>query len=158
MYVFRIAYYEGMNLETEFTPIASLAGGILIGVATVMLFLLNGRIAGISGILSSLLPPEADKSRWVEGLAFVIGLLIAIPAYAYFSGSQPAQAIATNLFLLGAGGLLVGVGAALGSGCTSGHGVCGISRLSTRSMVATITFMLTAALTVFAIRHLIGGF
>lgn len=129
----------------------------MIGASAVLLMLMNGRIAGISGILSSILPPEVNGSRLAESLAFVVGLLIAIPIYILFSGTSPAQWVTSDYGLLITGGLLVGIGAGVGSGCTSGHGVCGISRLSTRSMLATLTFMITAAITVYVMRHVIGG-
>ena len=144
-------------METEFTPISSLLGGALIGISVIMLLLLNGRIAGISGILSSVLPPNLNKSRFFENAAFIFGLIIAIPLVVFFSGNTPSQSITSNVFLLGAGGLLVGIGAATANGCTSGHGVCGLSRISKRSIIATVTFMATAAMTVFILRHVVEG-
>ena len=143
-------------METEFTPWMSLLGGTMIGASAVLLLLLNGRIAGISGILSSLLPPDIDRSRWPESAAFLVGLAVAIPCYLLFSKTAPAQWMTSNSGLLIMGGLLVGIGSGVGSGCTSGHGVCGISRFSKRSILATITFMATAAATVYILRHVTG--
>lgn len=144
-------------METDFTPWMSLLGGTMIGASAVLLMLLNGRIAGISGILSSLLPPDIDRARWIEGIAFVAGLVFAIPCYRLLNNTEPEQWITQHTGLLILGGVLVGIGAGVGSGCTSGHGVCGISRFSTRSILATITFMITAAGTVYVLHHLIGA-
>lgn len=141
---------------TEFTPIASAAGGALIGVSAVMLMLLSGRIAGISGIVGRLLPPYG-QSGIPESVAFVIALLAAPIAYATVTHETVAQTVSSNLPLMVGAGLLVGFGAGLGGGCTSGHGVCGLSRLSPRSIVATLVFMATAMVTVFVVRHVIGG-
>lgn len=141
-------------MVTEFTPVASLLGGALIGVASVWLLASTGRIAGISGIVSRLLPPPS--SGVAVGIAFVVGLLIAAPLYGAVLG-EVQQSVSPNLLLLGGAGLLVGFGSVLGNGCTSGHGVCGLSRLSGRSLVATLTFMATAFVTVYVIRHLVGG-
>jgi len=144
-------------METEFTPLASLGGGALIGLSAVVLMAANGRIAGISGIISLLLPPIKDLPAMTQGIAFVIGLLLAAPIYLFVAGNLPVQTISANLPLLAIAGALVGFGAALGSGCTSGHGVCGISRLSQRSIAATLIFMATAIVTVFVLRHMVGG-
>ena len=144
-------------METTFTPIASLAGGALIGLAAVLMMASNGRIAGISGIVARLLPPRPESGGHATGIAFVIGLLLAAPLVALVTGSVPTQTVSGNLPLLALAGLLVGVGSVLGSGCTSGHGVCGISRLSMRSIVATVTFMSTGALAVFVLRHGVGA-
>lgn len=140
---------------TDFTPISSLAGGMLIGLSAVLLMAATGRIAGISGIVGRLLPPY-DGSEVRPAAAFVIGLVFA-PLLIRATGVWPlAQTVSTNLPLLAVAGALVGFGAAYGAGCTSGHGVCGISRLSARSLVATATFMTTAVATVFVVRHVIG--
>jgi uncharacterized membrane protein YedE/YeeE len=140
---------------TEFTPLPALLGGALIGLSAVMLLALNGRIAGISGIASRLLPPFGGDLA--GRAAFVVGL-IAAPAVYLLAGAGPVeQVMPANVALLAAAGLLVGFGAVWGSGCTSGHGVCGLSRLSPRSMVATGVFMATAVATVFVVRHVIGG-
>ena len=137
----------------HFTPWASLAGGVLIGVATALFLLFNGRIAGISGILGGLLPPVAGDIGW--RMAFVSGVLVAPLVYGLAS-PLPTVQIDANVTTLVVAGLLVGVGTRYGSGCTSGHGVCGLSRLSLRSMVATASFMLAGFVTVFIVRHLIG--
>jgi uncharacterized membrane protein YedE/YeeE len=141
---------------TEFTPIASTLGGALIGVAAVLMMALNGRIAGISGIVGRLLPPYAGNDP-IGAFAFVFGLLVAPLAYQAVTGAPVAQTVSDQLGLMAGAGLLVGFGAAYGGGCTSGHGVCGIARLSPRSIVATATFMATAFVTVYLLRHAIGG-
>lgn len=137
---------------TEFTPIPSLLGGALIGGAAVLLMAVSGRIAGISGIASRLLPPYLDR-EWLRRIAFILGLVLAPLVYGAVLGRMPLQSIEAGLPLLGVAGLLVGFGSVWGNGCTSGHGVCGLSRLSPRSLVATLIFMTTAAITVFIIRH-----
>jgi uncharacterized membrane protein YedE/YeeE len=117
---------------------------------------LLGRIAGISGITSALLPPwDWENLGW--RVAFVVGLVAAPGVYYWVTGVEGVSRPADNLVLMGISGLLVGFGTVLGSGCTSGHGVCGLARLSLRSLTAVVTFMVTAALVVFAFRHLIGG-
>jgi uncharacterized protein len=136
-----------------FTPYASLAGGVLIGVAAAMFVLLNGRIAGISGILGGLLKPVKGDVAW-RG-AFVLGLVASPLLYALFA-SMPTPRIDASWAALILAGLLVGVGTRYGSGCTSGHGVCGLSRLSPRSLAATATFMGTGFVTVFVIRRVLG--
>jgi uncharacterized membrane protein YedE/YeeE len=137
---------------TSFTPIASAAGGALIGLAAVLLMALKGRIAGVSGIASRLLPPYEDR-EFAGRLAFVAGL-VAAPALVWLAnGRLPEQTIEAGLPVLVVTGLLVGFGSVWGNGCTSGHGVCGLSRLSVRSLVATVTFMATGILTVFVVRH-----
>lgn len=133
-----------------FTPYASLAGGVLIGVAAALLLLLNGRIAGISGILGGLLTPAKGDIAW--RVAFVFGLVASPLLYALFA-SVPTPHIDASWGALILAGLLVGVGTRYGSGCTSGHGVCGLSRLSPRSLAATAAFMAAGFLTVFVIRH-----
>ncbi|UUX94555.1 YeeE/YedE family protein [Aquabacterium sp. J223] len=137
-----------------FTPYASLAGGLLIGMAAAMLVLLNGRIAGISGILGGLLRPAKGDIAW--RLAFVFGLMASPLLYARFA-LLPSPRIDASWGALVLAGLLVGVGTRYGSGCTSGHGVCGLSRLSARSLAATVTFMAAGFATVFVIRHAWGG-
>jgi uncharacterized membrane protein YedE/YeeE len=141
---------------TEFTPLASTIGGALIGIAAVMMLALSGRIAGISGIVGRLLPPYAD-SEPSGAAAFVLGLGVAPLVYAAVGGAPFAQTLSANVALMAGAGLLVGFGAGLGGGCTSGHGVCGIARLSPRSVVATAVFMATGFVTVFVMRHAIGG-
>jgi len=141
---------------TEFTPFASLVGGALIGLAAVLLMLLHGRIAGVSGILGRLLPPYAGRSV-SEDLALVAGLILAPIVYHVATGGAVTQTVSQNWPLMLAAGLFVGLGTALSRGCTSGHGVCGLARLSIRSLVATAVFMATAFATVYAVRHLVGG-
>lgn len=141
---------------TDFTPLASTIGGVLIGVSAVMLMLFNGRIAGISGILGRLFPPY-DVADPGGASAFVIGLLAAPLFYAAAVGAPLAQTVSDNVALMIVAGLLVGFGAAYGGGCTSGHGVCGLARLSLRSLVSTVIFMGTGFATVFVMRHVIGG-
>lgn len=143
-------------VPTEFTPLAAALGGALIGVSAVLLMLAFGRIAGISGILGRLLPPYRDADV-AQAAAFFAGLLGAPLLYAGVTGTPVVQTVSGNLPLMAVGGLLVGFGATLGGGCTSGHGVCGLARLSPRSLLATATFMATAIATVFVVRHLLGG-
>jgi uncharacterized protein len=138
---------------TAFTPIASLAGGALIGLSAVLLMSLTGRIAGVSGIAARLFPPYADN-EFAGRLAFVTGLIAAPVVVLVTTGRLPAQTIQANSAILILAGFLVGFGSVWGNGCTSGHGVCGLSRLSMRSLVATITFMATGIVTVFVARHL----
>jgi uncharacterized membrane protein YedE/YeeE len=138
---------------THFTPWTSLAGGLLIGVAAAMLLLLNGRIAGISGILGGLLRPGAGDTGW--RVAFVVGLLAA-PLFYQLIAPLPVVRVEADTASLIVAGLLVGLGTRYGSGCTSGHGVCGLSRFSLRSLAATAAFMAAGFVTVFALRHLMG--
>jgi len=135
-----------------FTPIASLAGGAMIGIAAVMLLAVKGRIAGVSGIAVRLLPPYADH-EFSGRLAFILGLVAAPLGFLLVTGTKPAFTLDASPPLLVAAGLLVGFGSVWGNGCTSGHGVCGLSRLSVRSLIATLTFMATAIVTVFLTRH-----
>ncbi len=134
----------------HFTPWSSLAGGILIGAAAALLALVNGRVAGISGILSGLVASRRADFGWRA--AFIAGLLVA-PALLLAFSRLPAPRIEAGPALLIVSGLLVGMGTCFGSGCTSGHGVCGLARLSPRSLVATLTFMASGILTVFVLRH-----
>ena len=141
-------------MTTAFTPIASLAGGALIGLSAVMLMAFSGRIAGVSGIAARVLPPWSDHE--VAGrIAFLAGLVAVPSIFLLATGRLPAQSIETGGVLLAIAGLLVGFGSVWGNGCTSGHGVCGISRLSVRSLVATAVFMATGFATTFIIRHLL---
>lgn len=146
------------QLATDPTLLRSLLGGALIGVSAVMYMALNGRIAGISGQLSRMLPPwQADSSSdRAAAFAFIVGLLLAVPLFLVFGKGAPEHALHTPMALIAVAGLLVGIGTGIGSGCTSGHGVCGISRLSTRSIVATVTFIVAGMLTVFVSRHVLG--
>ena len=144
-------------METEFTPFASFLGGGLIGLSAAVLLAAHGRIAGISGIVSRILPPAVDKAGLSQGIIFLIGLLLAVPLWFILTGAAPVQVVSSNGLLLVIAGLLVGFGSVIGNGCTSGHGVCGISRGSARSIAATMTFMATAFVTVFVLRHVVGG-
>lgn len=137
----------------SFTPWSALAGGVLIGAAAAMFVLLNGRIAGISGVLGGLLRPTRGDVAW--RVAFLAGLVGSPFVYALFA-KLPTPQIAADDVALVVAGLLVGVGTRYGSGCTSGHGVCGISRLSPRSIVATLVFMAAGFITVFVARHVLG--
>ena len=137
----------------NFTPWASLAGGALIGLAAALFVLFNGRIAGISGILGGLLQWPKGDIAW--RVAFLLGLLAAPAAYGLYAPLPTVQVDAGTATLVVAG-LLVGIGTRYGAGCTSGHGVCGLSRLSPRSLVATTAFMAAGFVTVFIVRHLIG--
>jgi hypothetical protein len=140
---------------SDFTPIAGLAGGALIGLASAVLLLASGRIAGVSGILGRSFFPARGDLGW--RLAFLAGLPLGAWLVGLAAPATTALAITHSTPLLVAGGLLVGVGTQVGSGCTSGHGVCGIARGSRRSIVATAVFMATAIATVFVARHLLGG-
>ncbi len=138
---------------TEFTPIAAVVGGALIGAAAVMLMAAKGRIAGVSGIAVRLFPPYGD-GELAGRIAFIAGLILAPIIATFIAGGAPEQTIEASGIVLLAAGLLVGFGSVWGNGCTSGHGVCGLSRLSIRSLVAVATFMTTAIATVFISRHL----
>lgn len=142
-------------METEFTPYLSLIGGVLIGLSAVMLMIGLGRIAGATGILSGILFPASFKDfSW--RLAMVIGMMAAVPLLAFTVQVQPNVVADFSLTRVVIGGLIVGVGVTLGGGCTSGHGICGLARFSRRSLVAVISFMAAAFITVFLIRHVIG--
>lgn len=138
----------------NFTPVSGLIGGLLIGLAASLLVLLNGRIAGISGIFSGLLFPK--KTDWIWRAAFIVGILIGPVIVRLLGGGPSTVTIEPALPILVIAGLLVGYGVRAGNGCTSGHGVCGLARGSGRSLVATVTFFATAVVTVFIVRH-IGG-
>lgn len=138
----------------NFTPWTALAGGALIGIASAIFVLFNGRIAGITGILGGLLRPKLRDIGW--RLAFIIGLTAAPLLWLLFAPLPEIQIDASNT-LLAVAGLIVGIGTRYGSGCTSGHGVCGISRLSPRSIIATLAFMATGILTVYMVRHVLGA-
>ncbi|MFC1456520.1 MULTISPECIES: YeeE/YedE family protein [Microvirga] len=138
----------------NFTPVRALIGGLLIGASAALFLVLNGRIAGISGILGGLLHPTRSEIGW--RMAFLAGLFVAPLVYVAFGGALPPVALDASLPLLIAAGLIVGFGTRLGGGCTSGHGVCGIGRGSPRSLAATAVFMATAITTVFITRHVIG--
>ena len=140
---------------TPFTPTASTIGGAIIGLAAVLLMLFNGRIAGISGILARLFPPYAG-SDMAGAAPFIAGLILAPICYSIASGAPVAQTVSSNVVLMAVAGLLVGFGTVYGGGCTSGHGVCGLARLSRRSLVATVVFMVAGFATVFIVRHVIA--
>ncbi len=145
----------------NFTPLSASFGGILIGLASTILLLTQGRLAGISGILGGLLLQNTSDRNW--RIVFLLGLVIGASLYSFFGGDVSGVNInpyhlsyKIHIAALIVGGLLVGYGTQIGSGCTSGHGICGLGRLSTRSLVATIIFMSTAGLTVFIIRNIFG--
>jgi uncharacterized membrane protein YedE/YeeE len=137
----------------NFTPVSALVGGILIGVATLLLLAANGRMARISGIAGGLLNPRPGEIAW-RGL-FLAGLVLGAGAYGLFR--QVNIQFQAGLPVLILGGVLVGYGTQLGRGCTSGHGICGVARLSPRSIAATLIFMVCAAVTVYLVRHVIRG-
>ena len=139
----------------HFTPISSAIGGVLIGLSAAMLWLGLGRIAGISGIVGALLRPQSGDVAW--RIAFVAGLVLAPLLYRFAGGALPPIVLPDSAAVVIAGALLVGFGTRLGGGCTSGHGVCGMARLSPRSIVATLLFMASGFATVFIARHLIGA-
>ena len=135
----------------DFTPVSGLVGGLLIGLAVALMLLLNGRIAGVSGIVGGLVNPKGGDTAW--RLAFVAGLLFGALAYILLvGGTSPVDVLASQPAIL-IGGLLVGFGTSMGSGCTSGHGLCGMARFSRRSMAATAIFFGVAMITVFMTRH-----
>lgn len=139
---------------SSFTPWSALAGGIMLGVASALFILINGRILGISGIVGGLLRPRSGDAGW--RIAFVLGLFAAPFVHRLWS-ELPAAQVDADWTTVGIAGLLVGFGTRYGSGCTSGHGVCGLSRLSPRSLVATLSFMAAGFLTVYVMRHLWAG-
>lgn len=143
-------------METVFTPGLSFGGGLLIGLAAVLLMLGLGRILGATGVLSGVLfSTTSDDRAW--RFALILGMVFAPGLVLLVSGAMPVIQIPVSPLMIVVGGVLVGLGASLGSGCTSGHGICGLSRLAVRSFVAVPTFMATAAITVFVIRHVVGG-
>ena len=141
----------------NFTPLSGLFGGLLIGLAAVLLLLLNGRISGISGIVGGLLVPTPKASEVGWRAAFVAGLLLGALAYVLATGGAALVSVQASVPVLVIAGLLVGFGTRLGSSCTSGHGLCGIARLSKRSISATAIFFGVAMLTVFLFRHVFWG-
>ena len=143
-----------MNI-TEFTPYSGAVGGAMIGLAAVILMASAGRIMGATGIFRGLLTSQFDDAfRW--RLVFIVGLLIGTAWTGIFTGAAHNVSFVSNNYLIVLGGVLVGAGTTLGNGCTSGHGICGISRFSMRSIVATSVFMVVAIITVFIVRHVIG--
>lgn len=142
--------------ETEFTPWLSLSGGVLIGIASVLLMLVHGRIMGATGILAGFVAPASWRD-WQWRAAVIAGMMSAPLAYLMVTGSFPTIDVPVSMPMLIIGGFIVGIGVTYGSGCTSGHGVCGMARLSPRSIAATGTFMLATFITVFVVRHVMGG-
>ena len=138
----------------QFTPWSALAGGVLLGIASALFILLNGRIAGICGIVGGLYSPQRNDIAW--RIAFILGLMLAPLAWSLIDTLPNIDIKASNSLLV-ISGLIVGISTRYGSGCTSGHGVCGISRLSPRSIVATLAFMGTGFLTVYIMRHILGA-
>lgn len=141
---------------TNFTPFAAITGGALIGLASVLLMATHGRILGATGILAGVFVP-AGRHDLDWRLALLAGMMTAPLLWLAFSGAMPTIDVPVSRTSMLIGGLLVGIGVTFGSGCTSGHGVCGMARLSPRSIIATITFMIFTALTVFVMRHIVGG-
>ncbi len=139
---------------TEFTPLLSLLGGALIGLSAVLLMASHGRIAGMTGIVTDVIPPVA--SDWPWRTAFLVGAIVA-PLIYRLAGGTIAFSVPVPTAALIFGGVLVGIGVHLGNGCPSGHGICGLARLSPRSLAAVLTFMATAFATVYVVRHVIGG-
>lgn len=142
--------------ETEFTPWLSLSGGVLIGIASVLLMLVHGRIMGATGILAGFVAPASWRD-WQWRAAVIAGMMSAPLVYLMVTGSFPTIDVPVSMPMLIIGGFIVGIGVTFGSGCTSGHGVCGMARLSPRSIAATGTFMLATFITVFVVRHVMGG-
>ncbi len=141
---------------TDFTPWASFGGGALIGLAAVLLLALHGRILGATGILAGLLRPD-DGPDFTLRAALIAGMVAGPLVLVLLGGPWPATAAPVPPWAVALGGLIVGLGVSYGGGCTSGHGVCGLARLSLRSLVATLTFMTTSVLTVYLTRHGLGG-
>ena len=140
----------------NFTPMSSLAGGALIGLAAAMLMIGYGRIAGASGLLAGVAFPQS-KSEMLWRAIVIVSMIASAPLLAVVFGIQPNVVPPVSLAQVAIGGLIVGVGVTLGSGCTSGHGICGLARFSARSLVAVVSFMLTAFISVFVLRHVEGG-
>ena len=140
----------------NFTPMSSLAGGALIGLAAAMLMIGYGRIAGASGLLAGVVFPKS-KSEMLWRAIVIVSMIASAPLLAVVFGIQPNVVPPVSLAQVAIGGLIVGVGVTLGSGCTSGHGICGLARFSARSLVAVVSFMVTAFISVFVLRHVVGG-
>ena len=141
---------------TEFTPWASLIGGMLIGLASVLLMAFQGRIFGATGILAGFISPSSS-SDWAWRAALLAGMVSGPAVYLAATGGWPEIVVPVSTAMLIVGGVIVGIGVTFGSGCTSGHGVCGVARLSRRSIVTTATFMVATAITVYVVRHVIGA-
>ncbi|WP_371168844.1 YeeE/YedE family protein [Aliiroseovarius sp. 2305UL8-7] len=142
-------------IETEFTPIASAAGGALIGLASVLLMWVRGNVFGATGILAGFLQP-GSSTDWAWRAAVIAGMMTGPLVYLVATGGFPAIEVPVSTLSMIVGGIIVGVGVTYGSGCTSGHGVCGMARFSPRSIVATLTFMAGTTIVVFLTRHVIG--
>jgi uncharacterized membrane protein YedE/YeeE len=143
-------------IETAFTPWQSLGGGVLIGLSATLLMLVIGRVMGATGILAGVFAPASTyDASW--RIAVLLGMVTGPAVYWLATGGMPEITVPVSMPMLLLGGFIVGVGVTYGSGCTSGHGVCGMARLSPRSIAATLTFMATTAATVFVVRHVIGG-
>lgn len=143
-------------METDFTPLQSLFGGTLIGLASVLLMMTLGRVMGATGIVAGLLAP-ANREDWLWRAVLVAGMVTGPVAMMALTGQMPAVQVPMGPATLIIGGVVVGIGVVFGAGCTSGHGVCGLARLSPRSLVATVTFMLTTGITVYVVRHVMGA-
>lgn len=143
-------------METVFTPFQSLGGGVLIGIASVLLMATLGRIMGATGILAGFMQPTS-LSDWSWRAAILAGMVSGPIAVMLVTGQLPAVQVPVSMTMLVIGGFIVGIGVTFGAGCTSGHGVCGMARLSPRSIAATITFMITTAITVYVVRHVLGA-
>jgi hypothetical protein len=143
-------------IETAFTPMASLAGGVMIGIASTLLMLTLGRVMGARGVLAGLLQP-ASSQDFAWRAALLAGMASGPALVWLLSGEMPAVEVPISTVALILGGLIVGVGVTYGAGCTSGHGVCGMARLSPRSIAATVTFMIATGVTVYLVRHVFGG-
>ena len=142
--------------ETAFTPVQSLGGGALIGLAAVILMATMGRVMGATGILAGVLQPNGI-SDWSWRVAVLLGMITGPALMLLLTGGLPEIQVPVSTLMLVIGGFLVGIGVTFGAGCTSGHGVCGMARLSPRSIAATITFMITTGITVYVIRHVLGA-
>lgn len=148
--------FETTPIVTAFTPYASLGGGVLIGVASVLLMLTLGRIMGATGILAGLFT-FSSKNDFGWRAALLAGMVTAPVLMLLITGTMPPVEVPVSTLMMVLGGLIVGVGVTFGGGCTSGHGVCGMARLSPRSIAATITFMVATGVTVYIVRHVLGG-
>lgn len=143
-------------IETAFTPFQSLGGGALIGLSSVLLMATVGRVMGATGILAGFFQP-ANIADWSWRAAVLAGMISGPMAVVLITGDMPAVQVPVSTSMLVVGGLIVGIGVTFGAGCTSGHGVCGMARLSPRSIIATLTFMIMTAITVYVIRHVLGA-
>ena len=142
-------------MMTEFTPFTSLGGGLLIGLAAVLLMAVRGRVFGATGVLAGVLTPSSSGD-WAWRAALLAGMVSGPLAYLAIAGEFPAIEVPVSKAMMIVGGVIVGLGVTYGSGCTSGHGVCGMARLSPRSIVATVTFMIFTGATVYVVRHVLG--